>query len=66
MQFLPQGENGSGGRAIHGKPISDKSIERMLANLSGVPLGIDPEHEFRISVAGAQEKTALPHFENSG
>lgn len=63
MQFLPQGEDGGRDRAIHGEPISDKSIEKMLANLSGVPLGIDPEHEFRISIAGAQEKTALLNFE---
>lgn len=63
MQFLPTTEDGSRNRAIHGQPISDKSIEKMLANLSGVPLGIDPEHEFRISVAGAQEKTALLRFQ---
>lgn len=63
MQFLPQGEKGREDRTIHGEPISDRSIEKMLANLSSVPLGIDPEHEFRISVAGAQEKTALLNFE---
>lgn len=63
MQFLPQGEDGGGDRTIHGEPISDRSIETMLANLGGVPLGIDLEHEFRISIAGAQEKTALLHFE---
>lgn len=63
MQFLPPGEKGREDRTIHGEPISDRSIEKMLANLSGVPLGIDPEHEFRISVAGAQEKTALLNFE---
>lgn len=62
MQFLPPGEKGREDRTIHGEPISDRSIEKMLANLGGVPLGIDPEHEFRISVAGAQEKTALLHF----
>lgn len=59
MQFLPQGEETSTNRAIHGEPISDNAIETMLANLGSVPLGIDPEHDFRISVAGAQEKTAL-------
>ena len=64
MQFLPPGEKVREDRTIHGEPISDRSIEKMLANLSGVPLGIDPEHEFRISVAGAQEKTALLHFES--
>ncbi len=63
MRFLPQSEERSGDHSIHGEPISDKSIETMLANLGSVPLGIDPEHEFRISIAGAQEKTALLHFQ---
>jgi serine/threonine-protein kinase HipA len=31
----------------------------MLADLSQAPLGVDRDQEFRISVAGAQEKTAL-------
>lgn len=58
MQFLPEDlEPASAG--IEGEPVSDEEIERLLANLGGVPLGIDPDHEFRISVAGAQEKTAL-------
>jgi serine/threonine-protein kinase HipA len=63
MQFLSHDEEHSGDRAIRGEPISEKSIETMLANLGGIPLGIDPEHEFRISVAGAQEKTALLYFQ---
>lgn len=62
MQFLPHDEDGSRERAIRGELIGDKAIETMLANLGGVPLGIDPEHDFRISVAGAQEKTALLQY----
>lgn len=58
MQFLPDDVEPAA-TGIEGEPISDEEIERLLANLGGVPLGIDPEHEFRISVAGAQEKTAL-------
>ncbi len=39
--------------------ISDKEIERRLSSLgSTTPLGMD-EGDFRISIAGAQEKTAL-------
>jgi len=45
--------------SIHGETISDEEIERLLNNLARVPLGLDREHDFRISVAGAQEKTAL-------
>lgn len=45
--------------AIQGEEISDEEIEKLLNNLARVPLGLDREHDFRISVAGAQEKTAL-------
>jgi len=59
MQFLPDGVAVEGIQPVDGEPISDAEIEQMLANLAQAPLGIDMEHEFRISVAGAQEKTAL-------
>jgi len=59
MQFLHAGQQAGSGHAITGRPVSDGDIEKILAGLARVPLGIDPEHEFRISVAGAQEKTAL-------
>lgn len=44
---------------IHGDTINDEEIEKLLNNLARVPLGMDREHDFRISIAGAQEKTAL-------
>jgi serine/threonine-protein kinase HipA len=59
MQFLPDDVALDGIQPVDGEPISDAEIEQMLANLAQTPLGIDMEHEFRISVAGAQEKTAL-------
>ena len=59
MQLLPEGEPVDAPQAIRGTSISDDEIERLLANLGRAPLGLDPEREFRISVAGAQEKTAL-------
>ncbi|GAO37869.1 toxin-antitoxin system toxin component HipA [Sphingomonas changbaiensis NBRC 104936] len=62
MQFLPEEMEARNGD-IQGESIDDDEIERLLANLGGVPLGIDPEHEFRISIAGAQEKTALLHYD---
>lgn len=48
--------------SIHGEAISDEEIERLLNNLARAPLGLDKEHDFRISVAGAQEKTALFYY----
>lgn len=46
-------------RSISGEVIDDEEIENLLNNLAHTPLGLDREHDFRISVAGAQEKTAL-------
>lgn len=59
LQFLPDDVEVDAVSSITGEPISDSEIEHLLANLENAPLGMDDEHEFRISVAGAQEKTAL-------
>lgn len=60
LQFIPgddpedQPESG-----IDAEPINETGIEKLLCNLVQVPLGLDRNEDFRISVAGAQEKTAL-------
>ncbi len=59
MQFLPEGVEVDASAPVEGEAISDQDIELLLANLERAPLGLDQEHEFRISIAGAQEKTAL-------
>ena len=59
MQFIPEGADLDTAGAIEAQDISDAEIEAMLADLASAPLGVDREQEFRISVAGAQEKTAL-------
>lgn len=59
MQFLPEGGASQAKGDIEGEPINDAQIEAMLADLAQAPLGLDREQEFRLSVAGAQEKTAL-------
>lgn len=48
-------------RRIEGEPLSDPQIARLLGNYHTSPLGMAEEdgEEFRISIAGAQEKTAL-------
>lgn len=59
LQFLqPDIDPGPAG-TINGVPISKVEISTLLANLATSPLGIGGDEEFRISVAGAQEKTAL-------
>lgn len=44
---------------IEGEPVDDSAIEKLLRGLAQAPLGLSRDDDFRISVAGAQEKTAL-------
>ena len=63
LQFIPVGEEPPAKQFdAAGKLIRDREIEQLLANLARAPLGLDREQDFRISVAGAQEKTALLRF----
>lgn len=59
MQFVPDGLDVDTSGDLVGETISDADIETLLANLARAPLGVDPDEGFRISIAGAQEKTAL-------
>ena len=59
LQFLAEGEEPGDSRVLTGEPLSDAQIAAMLKDLGRTPLGIRAERDFRISVAGAQEKTAL-------
>jgi len=59
LQFLPDGEAFPGPTGIAGEPVDEGAIEQILLNLERAPLGLDADDDFRISVAGAQEKTAL-------
>lgn len=42
-----------------GEALDDEGIEKLLKSLAQAPLGLSRDDAFRISVAGAQEKTAL-------
>ncbi len=50
---------------ITGETVGDEAIEKILKGLSQAPLGLHTDDAFRISVAGAQEKTALLWHEGS-
>ncbi|HEV8036505.1 type II toxin-antitoxin system HipA family toxin [Yoonia sp.] len=63
LQFLPEGEEPEASDELIGEPLSDEQIAAMLKDLKRTPLGIRRETDFRISVAGAQEKTALLYHE---
>lgn len=64
LQFLPDGvEPGPAGH-IDGRPLEPSDIAEMLKDLKRAPLGVDEDDEFRISLAGAQEKTALLYWKD--
>jgi len=48
-------------KKIEGIPLSDSDIANELKNYKAAPLGMNRDQDFRISIAGAQEKTALLH-----
>lgn len=59
LSFLPKDSGPPTDFEMNYLPISDGEIEKRLGSLgSTTPLGMD-EEDFRISIAGAQEKTAL-------
>jgi len=48
---------------LEGEAVDAAAIEKILTGLSQAPLGLSSDDAFRISVAGAQEKTALLYHE---
>jgi serine/threonine-protein kinase HipA len=59
LQFLPPGMEPGPAGAVEGDPISNDEIASIIDNLATTPLGVTEDDSFRISIAGAQEKTAL-------
>lgn len=59
LQFLPEGERPDPLASISGREVSDGEIAALLRDLGSAPLGMGDDDEFRISIAGAQEKTSL-------
>jgi serine/threonine-protein kinase HipA len=63
LQFLPDEALPDAGLGqaglVRGEPVGEAGIASILANLGRAPLGLDADDAFRISIAGAQEKTAL-------
>ncbi|MFB9266637.1 type II toxin-antitoxin system HipA family toxin [Bradyrhizobium erythrophlei] len=59
LQFLPEGVDPGPAGKTDGKRVSDEDITNIIQNLAAAPLGVGEDDDFRISLAGAQEKTAL-------
>jgi serine/threonine-protein kinase HipA len=64
IQLLAPGETPTGLDHIEGDPLSEANIAHLLrTTVSGAPLGQDDEAaDLRLSIAGAQEKTALLRY----
>jgi serine/threonine-protein kinase HipA len=60
LQFVPEGVDPGEAGGVNAQAVTDREIAKRLSGLTRNPLGIDDnDREFRISIAGAQEKTAL-------
>lgn len=59
LQFLIDGMDPGRPGSVEGKPVSEEDVAGIIANLAAAPLGLGEDEDFRISIAGAQEKTAL-------
>jgi serine/threonine-protein kinase HipA len=59
IQLLPEGATPPAVRRIEGVALDDAQIEEALAGVLGAPMGQRSADDFRVSLAGAQEKTAL-------
>jgi len=60
IQLYPDTESPNNVKAIIGTPLSDKELQQKVVSSRTAPLGMNKSHEeFRISLAGAQDKTGL-------
>jgi len=60
VQILPLDAQPEGFDQIRGTTLTHRDIEQIIGQLGATPgAGTDDEDEFRLSLAGAQEKTAL-------
>ena len=65
LQFLSDGEAPGPVGEIHGEPIDNRQIAKILSALHDAPLGIGDDRDFRLSIAGVQHKTALLFWNNT-
>jgi hypothetical protein len=66
---VPRGgllQRSAGCHGIVGDAVDDEPFEKLLMGLAQAPLGLSRDDDFRLSVAGAQEKTALLWHDESG
>jgi serine/threonine-protein kinase HipA len=59
IQILPENAIASDVMQVSASELTDSEIAGILKNYKTMPLGMSVNDDFRISIAGAQEKTAL-------
>jgi len=60
LQLLPEGSPAPSARKIEAEPLDEAGVANLLRSVTADALpGSAPDESFRISIAGAQEKTAL-------
>jgi len=59
LQFVPEGDDPGDPRKMEYRPVTDDEIAKRIASLGKAPLGVSGNDDFRISIAGVQEKTAF-------
>jgi len=59
IQLLPEDEDPDGWNRIEARPLTEPEVEQHLNAVVSTKLPSEERDEFRISIAGAQEKTAL-------
>lgn len=62
LQFLPDGTDPGKAGTVEARAVSDAEVAKIVSDLARNPLGLSEDQEFRISLAGAQEKTALLYW----
>ena len=62
LQFLPEDIAPDQAGLVKGTPVTTDEIAAILSDLERAPLGLSKDSEFRISLAGVQEKTALLYW----
>lgn len=59
LQLFPEDITAVDVQRVEAVPLSDAEIADILRNYQTMPLGMGRDRDFRISIAGAQEKTAF-------
>jgi serine/threonine-protein kinase HipA len=62
IQIVPEQDAPDGWNRIDAEPLTDQEVENVLSSVLGITGIARTDAEFRISLAGAQEKTALLRY----